>query len=276
MRDRPIGVMDSGVGGLTVVAELWRQLPNEAVLFYGDSARCPYGERDEAEILDLTFRALDELERAGVKMMVIACNTATAVALAQARQRYRAPVFGVIAPGARAAIAATNTRRVGVIGTRATIRSESYAEALHVTNPWIDVHSHACPELVELAEGGPARLEKALPIVRAALEPFSHVEIDTMILGCTHFPLLSEAIGQVVGPGVKLISSAEETAREVSLWLADNEMTRTDLRPPRHLFLTSGDVARFRQIGESWLSCEIQVEFYDVWDERDAHSGIGL
>ncbi len=276
MRNQPIGVMDSGVGGLTVVSEIWRQLPREEVLFYGDSARCPYGDRPAAEIASFTFRALDFLVEQGVKMLVIACNTATAVCLEWARERYDIPVLGVIAPGARAAIAATTNQRVGIIGTRTTIASNSYPRALHLTHRGIETFPVACPLFVALVEQGITAAAEALPVVTESLREFSGANIDTLILGCTHYPLLAEIIQQAVGPGVTLINSAEETARDVSFVLADNQMTRTHAAKPNHVFLTSGDVGKFADIGGKWLGKPVQVGYYDVWegDERSDAAGV--
>ncbi len=269
MRNLPIGVMDSGVGGLTVVSELWRQLPSEQILFYGDSLRCPYGDREEIEIRRFTFKALDFLVSQGVKMLVIACNTATAVCLEEAKDRYSIPIIGVIGPGARAAIAATEKQKVGVIGTRATIGSESYPKTLHRTHQKIEVISQACPGFVELVERGPIDREVALPIVASALRTFKDTEIDTMILGCTHYPLLAKVIGEVLGSGVRLINSAEETARDVSHWLTEHEMTRSDKDVLIHRFYTSGDANRFTEIATMWLGQKIEVSSYDVWDQEE-------
>ncbi len=272
MRNKPIGVMDSGVGGLTVVSELWRQLPRESVLFYGDSLRCPYGDRSNDEIRRFTFKALDFLYDQGVKMLVIACNTATAVCLEEAKERYDVPVIGVIRPGARAAIAATEVQKVGVIGTRATIKSNSYPKALHLTHRGIDVVSLACPGFVELVEKGPIQMDEALPIVSTSLQDLKDCGIDTLILGCTHYPHLAKVIAKVLGQGVRLINSAEETARDVSHWLTEHAMTRVDLNVPAHIFYTSDDVLRFRTIGEAWLGQSINVRFFDVWREPEEPS----
>jgi len=271
MRNAPIGVMDSGVGGLTVVAELWRQLPREQVLFYGDSMRCPYGDRPREEIAAFTFKALDFLAEQGVKMLVIACNTATAVCLQEARKRYSVPVIGVIGPGARAAIATTLTQRVGVIGTHATIASDSYPRTLRQTHRGLYIYSLACPAFVGLVEGDRlADQEGVLQVVKEALKDIIEARVDTLILGCTHYPLLTEPIGKVLGPTVKLISSAEETARDVSLWLTENQLTRTQLGAPQHLFYTSGATESFARIGGRWLGQSLEVEHVDVWSKRQA------
>lgn len=271
MRNAPIGVMDSGVGGLTVVKEIWRQLPRESVVFYGDSVRCPYGDREPEEIRALTFQILDFLVDRGVKMLVIACNTATAAGLEEARRRYSLPVLGVIAPGARAAIAATSNQKIGVIGTQATIQSKRYAKTLRQTHHGVEILSQACPGFVDLVEGGPLVEAEAFPVVADSLKAFQGTDIDTMILGCTHYPLLAPLIARVLGPQVKLISSAEETARDISLWLTENRLNRLELDEPAHTFYTSGDAERFAQIGETWLQTPIDVRFHDVWKNDGRH-----
>ena len=269
MRNQPIGVMDSGVGGLTVVSEIWRQLPREEVLFYGDSARCPYGDRPAAEIAEFTFQVLDFLVEQGVKMLVIACNTATAVCLEWARERYDIPVLGVIAPGARAAIAATTNQRVGIIGTRATIASNSYPRALHLTHRGIATFPVACPQFVSLVERGITATAELLPVVADSLREFSGMNIDTLILGCTHYPLLENAIQQALGADVTLINSAEETARDISFVLTDKQLTRTHPAKPNHVFFTSGDVDTFADIGKRWLGEPISVAYYDLWEGEE-------
>lgn len=265
MRNASIGIMDSGVGGLTVAAEVRRQLPTEDILFYGDSARCPYGDREPADIARLTFRALDYLADQGVKILVIACNTATAVCLEQARERYAIPVVGVISPGARAAIAATTSLHVGVIGTAATIRSQSYPRALRAAHRGIQIWSAACPGFVEIVEKGDVDSPETLAFVSRALQPLVQADIDTLILGCTHYPLLAHAIRQALSPAVTLINSAEETARDISLWLTEHKMTRIDLQPPACVFLTSGDVERFAAVGTAWLGEPVKARHLDVW-----------
>lgn len=263
MSQAPIGVMDSGVGGLTVVSELWRQLPRETVLFYGDSARCPYGDRDRREIRTFTMAALDGLVDMGVKMLVIACNTATAVCLPEARARYRVPVLGVIEPGARAALAATRSKRIGVIGTRATVASGAYDDALLRQDGEVIAHVHACPGLVELVEQGAAAPQRLAAVTRS-LAPFTDVGIDTLILGCTHYPLLAEEIARVAGPTVSLISSAEEAAREVGQVLFSQGLQRLDEPVHAHVLMTSGDVATFRSIAGAWLHERVTVLHADA------------
>ncbi len=268
LRNAPIGVMDSGIGGLTVVKEIWRQLPRESIVFYGDSQRCPYGDRTPDDIRMLSFQILDFLVAQGVKMLVIACNTATAIILDEARRRYDVPVLGVIAPGARAAIAATSNQKIGIIGTQATINSKSYSKTLRQTHHGMEIVSQACPKFVDLVERGVLDEVEALPIVSDSLEAFRGTDIDTMVLGCTHYPLLTPLIAKVLGPDVRLISSAEETARDISHWLTEEHLNRLELDDPKHVFYTSGDVNRFAQIGEAWLQQPIQVIYHDVWEKE--------
>ena len=268
MRNASIGVMDSGIGGLTVVKEIWRQLPRESIIFYGDSLRCPYGDRSPEDIRKLSFKILDFLVAQGVKMLVIACNTATAIVLDEARRRYEVPVLGVIAPGARAAIAATTNQKIGIIGTQATINSKSYSKTLRQTHHGMKIVSQACPRFVDLVERGVLDEGEALPIVSDSLKAFQGMDIDTMILGCTHYPLLAPLIAKVLGPDVRLISSAEETARDISHWLTEEHLNRLELDDPKHVFYTSGDVEHFAQIGEAWLQQPIQVMYHDVWEKK--------
>ncbi|MCY0869104.1 MAG: glutamate racemase [Firmicutes bacterium] len=267
MNEAPIGVMDSGVGGLTVVSELWRQLPRESVLFYGDSARCPYGDRDTREIRAFTLAALDGLVNMGVKMLVIACNTATAVCLPEARARYDVPVIGVIEPGARAALAATRSKRIGVIGTRATVASGAYDAALLRQDGEVIAHAHACPGLVELVEQG-ASAPARLAAVTRCLAPLRDADIDTLILGCTHYPLLTEEIARVAGPSVSLISSAEEAAREVGQVLFSQGLQRMDDPLRQHVLMTSGDIATFCSIAGAWLQGRVSVCHADAVEGR--------
>jgi len=271
MRSLPIGVFDSGLGGLTVVRELARTLPDERIVYLGDTARCPYGPRDKAEVQQFVLEIGAWLARRPVKLIVIACNTATAAGLALAQQAFSVPVVGVVEPGARAAVMATQNRRVGVIGTIGTVRSGAYSAAVRALDAGVTVFSVAAPAFVDLVEAGlhmddgpfedwlsttadvfirPSFYELA----RDYLDPLKREHIDTLVLGCTHFPLLSAAIQQVVGPKVRLISSAEETAREVAETLAARGH-RVEATPAgsRYEFVTTGDAAEFARQGSRVL-----------------------
>lgn len=261
-----IAILDSGVGGLTVVKEVMRQLPQEKIIYFGDTARAPYGPRSPQEVRAFTSQIVHFLCGFHPKMIVIACNTATAVALNQIRNRVPIPVLGVIYPGARAAIKRTQSKRIGVIGTEGTIRSRAYDRALKRISPDIQVFSKSCSELVPLVEQGDCDSPRAEQIVREALEPLSRIPIDCLILGCTHYPFLEKPIAQVMGPSVQLISSAEETAREMSTILHERGQLAKTEKPPRHRFFCSGDTERFRNIAQKWLGTDIEVTQV-VWDQ---------
>ncbi|MCS1351481.1 glutamate racemase [Mechercharimyces sp. CAU 1602] len=260
---KAIGILDSGVGGLTVAKEVIRQLPREHILYFGDTKRCPYGPREPQEVIAFTKQIVDFLSRFPLKALVIACNTATAVALDIVKEELNIPVLGVVDPGARAAINMSRHGRIGVIGTQGTIKSAAYERALKSIHPGVSVYSHACPTLVPLAEGGFKDPLAARQIVRAALDPMKSKDLDSLILGCTHYPLLSNYIGEVMGSSVKLISSAEETARELSTilhhkGLLDREIG--NLHIIRHRFFTSGNPRVFHEIAEDWLDHPLEVE----------------
>lgn len=257
---KPIGILDSGFGGLTVVGEVIRQLPQENLIYVGDNARCPYGSRDPEEVRDFLFEIMDFLAAQDVKMIIIACNTATAAGLEAARLRYPMPVLGVITPGSRAAISVTKLGRIGVIGTEVTIRSAAYAREMHRINPRLDVVNQACPPFVRLVEADLVDTPEARKVVEAHLAELQHEDIDTLILGCTHYPLLAALIGEVMGPDVQLISSSEETAREASTVLAVKGTLHEGNPRPTYRFYTTGDPQYFQQVGSRWLQREILVD----------------
>lgn len=259
-----IAVLDSGVGGLTVVKEIRRQLPQEKIIYFGDTARCPYGPRSKDEVILFTKQVVRYLLRFSPKMIVIACNTATAVALEEIRQMCEIPVIGVIHPGSRAAIKASRTGRIGVIGTEGTIHSGAYEKALKQISPGLSVISRACPDFVPIVEKGLFREPETYEIVKKALAPFREEELDCLILGCTHYPLLSEIIAECLGQNVQLINSAEETAREISTVLFHKELMAAQVDQPVHTFFTSGSPELFRQIATAWLGEEISVQEVNI------------
>lgn len=208
----PIGVFDSGIGGLTVVRELVARLPGEDIVYFGDTARLPYGSKSAETITQFAVQDAEFLLGRRVKMIVVACHSASSVALFELKRRYRVPVLGVIEPGARALVKATGRRKVGVIGTRATIRSAAYERAIRALGPDIEIVAKPAPLLVPLAEEGWLEGEVAEAVVRHYLEGFSEDRVDALLLGCTHFPLLTTAISRVLGPDVKLVDSSLETA----------------------------------------------------------------
>jgi glutamate racemase len=248
----PIGVFDSGIGGLTVVKSLLRELPNEQIFYFGDTARCPYGSRPKHEVYTFAQEILDYLYALGVKALVIACNTATAVALKDLRHRYDVPVIGVVEPGARAAVRASASGRVGVIGTEVTIQSGAYERAILQLNPGFQVFSHATPSFVPWVERGIWSGDAVDADVMQALHPLQSMGIDTLILGCTHYPLLSGPIEKAMGTTVRLISSAEETAKEVKHILTERGELNQGAPGP-HRFMASGDVRGMAQALREWL-----------------------
>lgn len=265
--DAPIGVFDSGFGGLTVAREIMKALPNESIIYFGDRKRCPYGPRSLDEVQSFVREICEWLIARGVKMIVIACNTATAAGLTMAQQTFDVPVIGVVGPGARAAARATRNRRVGVIATKGTVDSGVYTTAIRNIDAGITVFSTATPRFVEIAElgikmaKGPIENYTSLAskvyirpefqeIAQDYLDPLRRCEIDTLVLGCTHFPLLKALIGSVVGHNVVLISSATETARDCKDMLTrQGALCSVDHKPVYHFATTGEDIEEFRSFG---------------------------
>lgn len=256
--DKPIGVIDSGVGGLTVVKEILRQLPKEQIYYVGDTLRCPYGPRSKEEVRQFTWEMTDYLLQQEIKMLVIACNTATAAVLEELKESLSIPVIGVIHPGARTALKETNNYHVAVIGTEGTINSKAYEHALKSIHDDIQVESLACSSFVPLVESGDFLNKKAKKIVEKTLQPLKDKPIDTMILGCTHYPLLKPVIQNVMGKHISLISSGDETAREVITMLYESNLLYTGNREPQHRFYTTGSSDMFRKIAEDWFEQPIR------------------
>ena len=250
---QPIAILDSGVGGLTVVKEVMRQLPRERIVYFGDTGRAPYGPRPAEEVIRFTREIVGFLARFDPKLIVVACNTATAYALEAVRPLVRAPVVGVIQPGARAAVRCTVTGTVGVIGTEGTIRSGAYERALKRLSPRIEVVSLACPMFVPIVEKGEFRSPETYRIVAETLEPLRRAPIDTLILGCTHYPFLADAISAAMGPDIALINSAEETARDIGAMLQESDRLSGEPETPTHQFYCSGDPGLFQAIARQWL-----------------------
>jgi glutamate racemase len=256
--DAPIGIFDSGFGGLTVARAVLDQLPHEAVLYLGDTARTPYGPRPVAEVRRYALECLDRLVDHGVKALVIACNSASAAMLADARERYDVPVVEVIRPVVRRAAAVTHTGRVGVISTVATHQSRAYVDAFAAA-PHITVYSQPCPRFVEFVEAGVTSGPEVIATAREYLEPLLEVGIDTLILGCTHYPLLSSVLSYVLGDGVTLVSSAEATAAELFRVLTDGGLLAPEDGPePTHQFLTTGDPHDFTPLARRFLGPEVE------------------
>jgi len=258
MTDAPIGIFDSGVGGLTVARALLDQLPNEPVVYVGDSARGPYGPKPIAQVRGYALDIMDHLVERGVKLLVIACNSASAAVLRDARERYHdIPLVEVIYPATRRAVQATRNQHVGVIGTRATITSRAYDDAFAAATQ-LTITSRACPRFVEFVEAGITSGDELLGVAHEYLDPLVEARVDTLVLGCTHYPLLTGVISYVMGDGVTLVSSAEETAKDVYRTLTAQGLIRDpDLPPPRHHFLATGDPVSFGELGARFLGPEI-------------------
>ncbi len=253
----PIGVFDSGFGGLTVARAIIDQLPHESIRYVGDTRRGPYGPQPIARVREYSLEIMDELVAGGVKALVIACNSASAATLRDARERYDVPVIEVVHPAVRRAVAATRNGSVGVIGTEATITSQAYDDAFAAA-PNMALHSRACPRFVELVEAGVTSGDEAIAIAREYLAPLQRAQVDTLVLGCTHYPLLTGVLSYVMGEGVTLVSSAEETAQDVYRVLVAGDLLRDpEAGPPRYEFLVTGDPQAFAEHGRRFLGPEV-------------------
>lgn len=257
MNNSPIGVLDSGVGGLTVARAILDQLPNEPIRYIGDSARGPYGPRPIAEVRKFTLEIMDQLVSDGVKALVIACNTASAATLRDARERYNIPVVEVIGPAVRRAVSVTRNKKVGVIGTTATVESGAYEDAFAAA-PEIELISKACPRFTEFVESGITSGSEVLEVANDYLQDLKAANIDTVVLGCTHFPLISGVISYTLGPDVAIVSSADETARDLYRVLVNKELLRDEKAGnPNHEFLATGDISKFAQLAKRFLGPEV-------------------
>ncbi len=260
MNNAPIGIFDSGLGGLTVARAIIDQLPNEQVYYIGDTAHTPYGDKPLADVRAYSLAVMDELVSHGVKMLVIACNSATAAVLADARERYDVPVIEVIKPAVRRAVAATHNKRVGVIGTRATITSKAYEDAFDAA-VGISVTSAACPRFVEFVESGRTTGEDVMEAAEEYLAPLKAAGVDTLVLGCTHYPMLAGPISVVMGPDVSLVVSSEETALDVFRTLHEKDLLRSDDPAPVHVFAETaprvGRTSNFAHLSRRFLGPEV-------------------
>ena len=257
MSDAAIGIFDSGVGGLTVARAILDQLPNESTLYIGDTARGPYGPRPLSEVREFALETMDFLVEQGVKAIVIACNTASAAMLRDARERYSIPVIEVIQPAVRRAVSATRSGRIGVIGTQATIDSKAYLDAFAAA-PQLQIISAACPLFVEFVERGETSGEAITKVAQKYLEPIMSSKVDTLVLGCTHYPLLTGVISYVMGESVTLVSSAEETAKDLYRTLVENNALRPQSSSaPTHRFLATGDAKAFETLARRFLGPEV-------------------
>ncbi len=260
MNDAPIGIFDSGVGGLTVARAVIDQLPNESIIYVGDTANSPYGPKSIQEVRELALAVMDRLVDEGVKVLVIACNSASAAVLRDARERYTVgrgiPVVEVIQPAVRRAVASTRNSKVGVIGTNATITSQAYDDAFAAALD-LQITSAACPRFVEFVEQGVTSGPELLAVAEQYLGPIRDSGIDTLVLGCTHYPLLTGAISYVMGNEVTLVSSAEETAKDVYRTLVEHNLLRTSNSKPSLVFKSTGNAAEFEKLAHRFLGPEV-------------------
>jgi glutamate racemase len=261
--DAPIGIFDSGVGGLTVARAIIDQLPNESIVYVGDTAHSPYGPKPIAQVREYAIAVMDDLVAQGVKLLVIACNTASAAMLRDARERftdgYGIPVVEVIQPAVRAAVRQTRNNRVGVIGTEGTIKSKAYEDAFAAASD-LELFTRACPRFVEFVEAGVTSSPELFRVAEDYLAPLKAAGVDTLVLGCTHYPLMSAAIQFVMGREVTLVSSAEETANDVYRTLVEHELMRDAATPPSYRFEATGDSkTEFTTLARRFLGPEVSA-----------------
>jgi len=258
---RPIGIFDSGVGGLTVARAIIDQLPNESIHYVGDTANSPYGTKSISEVRTLAIAVMDDLVASGVKLLVIACNSASAAVLRDARERYTeklgVPVVEVIQPAVRSAVATSHNHKVGVIGTNATISSRAYEDAFAAAVDF-QITSQACPAFVDYVERGITSGPELLAAAESYLAPLRAAGVDTLVLGCTHYPLLQAALAYVMGDGVNLVSSADETAKDVFRVLTQHNLLAPEGSRAVHEFFATGDAAEFAKLARRFLGPEVQ------------------
>lgn len=253
-----IGIFDSGVGGLSVFREVRRALPNEDIVYLGDTARVPYGNKSRETVLRYTIQnSLFLLDR-GVKAIVIACNTASAYGLSALQSYYQVPVIGVIEPGARSGVTHTKNKKIGVIGTEGTVKSKAYTEAIHKIDSTIEVFSESCPLLVPLAEEGWLTGEVVTKVLETYLTPLKNKNLDTLILGCTHYPLFKESISAVLGNSVTLVDSAIETAAALKATLTTKQLLTQNSSAGKDLFYVTDAAERLKKVGELFLGHAIK------------------
>ena len=257
-RRAPIGVFDSGVGGLTVAREIMRQLPNENIVYFGDTARLPYGSKSRESIIRFSEQIIRFLQTKDVKAIVIACNTATAQALDVVQAEFETPIIGVIAPGARAAIRETKNKKIGVVGTEGTIKSDMYTKVIRGMDPEAEVIGKACPLIVPLVEEGFTRHHITEEVIDIYLRDMRESDVDTMILGCTHYPLLRTAIREYMGERVQIVNPAYEAAMDLKKILEENELGNAE-QFNKYEFYVSDAAEKFRQFANSVLPYDVRT-----------------
>jgi glutamate racemase len=271
---KAIGIFDSGVGGLTVLKEVVRVLPQEDTIYLGDTARVPYGTKSPETVIRYSRQIASYLLSRDIKLLVVACNTASAVALSTLQKEFPIPIVGVIEPGAHAAAAVTRSGKVGVIGTAATVASSAYTKAIKRINPDIEVVTRACPLFVPLAEEGWVDNEVARLAARMYLGELKEQGVDTLVLGCTHYPILKEVIAEVMGPGVTLVDSAEQTALTVARILSERELLRPVGEKGNHHYYVTDIPAGFIRVGNRFLGGRLG-DVYQVNLEQEQGGGSG-
>ncbi len=273
--ERPIGIFDSGVGGLTVARAVIDLLPHEDLIYFGDTAHCPYGPRPAEEIRRFSSEIIEMLVAERVKLVVVACNSAASAWYERAKDAYDFPLVSVIEPGTRGAIATTRNRRIGLIGTEATVRSGAYDRSIAASRANVTLVSQACPRFVEFVERGDTTSDELIRVAEDYLEPLKEQEVDTLILGCTHYPLLTGVIQYVMGEGVILISSAEVTANEVYARLKDDELLSGSHTLGVHRFVASSEEGISSELGTRFLGPEFRKVEFRPWPESASVAGTG-
>lgn len=267
MDNRPIGVFDSGIGGLTVLREIAEQLPGEDVVYFGDTARIPYGSRSKETVVKYFLQSARFLLTKDIKAIVIACNTASAMAMEEAQDKFNIPIIGVIEPGAKAAVAATKNSKIGVIGTKGTINSQSYQKKIRRILPSAEIIGVPCPLFVPIVEEGWENSDVAFMVARHYLLELKEHNIDSLVLGCTHYPALRYTIDRVFEGKVTLINPAYETAKEVRVLLEENNMLSSKIDGGVHKFYVSDDPENFKRVGGNIIKAEINsIEKVDIGD----------
>lgn len=260
IRKKSIGVFDSGLGGLTVLKEISKVLPNENIVYFGDTARVPYGTRSSDTVTKYTFQSINFLLENNIKAIVIACNTASARSLEKAQARYNIPIIGVIKPGAKRAVISTKNNKIGVIGTEGTVFSKAYEVEIHKLIKNVEVYSRPCTLFVPIVEEGWAETEVALLTAKEYLSAFNGTDIDTLVLGCTHYPILVNTIKKITGNKIRLVNPAEETALDLKKLLEEKDLINYQSDKPEYRYFVSDMPERFMNIGQNF----IQKEFDNI------------
>ncbi|QCX33408.1 glutamate racemase [Caloramator sp. E03] len=257
MDNRAVGVFDSGIGGLTVVKEIMKILPNEDIIYFGDTARVPYGSKSTETITKFSFQNTRFLMSMNVKAIVVACNTASALSLEKLQDEFKIPIIGVIEPGANMAVKATLTNRIGIIGTEGTIGSRAYEKAIKKLKPEAELFAYPCPLFVPIVEEGWAQTEVSLLVAKEYLKPLRQLNIDTLVMGCTHYPLLTNVVSEVMGKSVKLINPAEATAAKLKEILYANNLQNNINKEGNYKYYVSDNPGRFSTVGGRFLNSDI-------------------